>query len=549
MAVVQISRIQVRRGQKNQGSGLPQLASGELGWAIDTRELYIGNGAVSEGAPAVGNTKVLTEYDDIFNLVDTYSYRANDTYIQTGSTSTNPTKRTLQDRLDDRVNGASFGLTGEVTQNATAFLQRALDQLYLNASTKGSEASRVVLNLLPGIYVVDSTIRIPPNCAIVGAGQGKTVIRTNTDITSLFKSVNEESSPGDYSDGSDTTSTNQGRNIHIQGLTLETTVANNVLLHLDTVRDSKFIDVEFKGEWESGDAFTTDYAGVQIDMRVGAITSDNNTFQDCTFTGLSYGVVSDWDLKFNVFDNCKFSTLGYGVAFGTDTIIDSQASSGKTTGPRDNIISNSIFSDINRQAILIEEGVRNTSKGNKFVDVGNEGGVEGTDSEYSVIKFDRLGNQSTNDFFSRTAVLSYDQSFINNYPYIPEIEGFNSSELGFDSTMEINQGTTDKLFRLPGYSNAGYHIDYVITSKTNLATRTGTMDISVNASGNTVEISDDYTFSGNSADDEKLYFEARIVDEDGDLTNDTICVKSINNTSGDTSVMQFKVKIKNTNRS
>ena len=42
MAVVQISRIQMRRGQKNAGSGLPQLASGEIGWAVDTQEMYIG---------------------------------------------------------------------------------------------------------------------------------------------------------------------------------------------------------------------------------------------------------------------------------------------------------------------------------------------------------------------------------------------------------------------------------------------------------------------------------------------------------------------------
>ena len=48
MAVIQISRIQVRRGQKNAGSGIPQLASGELGWAVDSRELFIGNGAVSD---------------------------------------------------------------------------------------------------------------------------------------------------------------------------------------------------------------------------------------------------------------------------------------------------------------------------------------------------------------------------------------------------------------------------------------------------------------------------------------------------------------------
>ena len=66
MAIVSISRIQIRRGRKGQGSGLPQLAGGELGWAVDTQELFIGNGAVSEGAPAVGNSKVLTEHDNLF---------------------------------------------------------------------------------------------------------------------------------------------------------------------------------------------------------------------------------------------------------------------------------------------------------------------------------------------------------------------------------------------------------------------------------------------------------------------------------------------------
>ena len=60
MAVVQISRIQVRRGQANQGSGIPQLAGGELGWAVDEQELYIGNGSVAEGAPQVGNSKIIS---------------------------------------------------------------------------------------------------------------------------------------------------------------------------------------------------------------------------------------------------------------------------------------------------------------------------------------------------------------------------------------------------------------------------------------------------------------------------------------------------------
>ena len=64
MPVVELGQIQVRRGTANTGSGIPQLASGELGWAIDRQELYIGNGSVSDGSPTVGNTRILT-YNDV----------------------------------------------------------------------------------------------------------------------------------------------------------------------------------------------------------------------------------------------------------------------------------------------------------------------------------------------------------------------------------------------------------------------------------------------------------------------------------------------------
>ena len=60
MAIVQISRIQQRRGLQQD---LPQLASGEMGWSIDTNKLYIGNGTLAEGSPLPGqNTEILTEY-------------------------------------------------------------------------------------------------------------------------------------------------------------------------------------------------------------------------------------------------------------------------------------------------------------------------------------------------------------------------------------------------------------------------------------------------------------------------------------------------------
>ena len=55
MAIVQISRITHRQGL---AENLPQLAGGELGWSIDERKLYIGNGTLTDGAPVIGNTEV-----------------------------------------------------------------------------------------------------------------------------------------------------------------------------------------------------------------------------------------------------------------------------------------------------------------------------------------------------------------------------------------------------------------------------------------------------------------------------------------------------------
>ena len=70
MPIVQISRIQHRRGKR---TDLPQLAAGELGWVVDDQRLYIGNGTVADGAPAVGNTEILTSGSNLFDLLTDYT--------------------------------------------------------------------------------------------------------------------------------------------------------------------------------------------------------------------------------------------------------------------------------------------------------------------------------------------------------------------------------------------------------------------------------------------------------------------------------------------
>ena len=174
MAVFQISKIQVRRGKKAV-AGMPQLASGELAWAIDTQELYIGNGAIAEGSPFVGNTKVLTEKDNIFTLAEQYSYKPLSASIFTGIGV--DIGRSLQSRLDEgSVNARSFGIVAEEgpvpLKDQTELIQNAIWSLYSDGFTM---LNKVVLEFDPGYYKISGTIYLPSNVSIQGTGIGKTV--------------------------------------------------------------------------------------------------------------------------------------------------------------------------------------------------------------------------------------------------------------------------------------------------------------------------------------------------------------------------------------
>jgi len=413
VAVVQISRIQIRRGQKNQGTGLPQLSSGELGWAIDTQELFIGNGSVAEGAPQVGNTKVITEHDDLFTLADSYIYRNGDGSIVTGIDAVNPVERSLQDRLDDTVSVRAFGLTGESSQDATVLLQRAIDQLFLNSGSELSVSKRVKLVIEPGTYTINDTIKIPPYATIIGAGSDKTIIRQLNTNRAVIQTVSDESIPGGYIfDGEYAT---QARKIKLEGMTLSVSGGSKGLV-LSSCRDSNFDDIKIVGNWTVGalvpvDTTTTYDIALSLNSKNGGVETANNKFNNCSFENFGYGVVSNWDIDDNHFSNCKFASLGYGVMFGKDMIIDNLPANGTAYGPRNNTFESCIFKDTVYQAIKIDQGVNNISKENKFYTCGNNGGAD-DQPETAVISVSTLSNKSINDFFSRTKILSYSQGFI-----------------------------------------------------------------------------------------------------------------------------------------
>ena len=535
MAVIQISRIQVRRGQENAGSGLPQLASGEIGWGIDTQRMYIGNGSVSEGSPTVGNTEILTEHTDIFSLIDTYTYGIDDAIVQTGVDPTSPVQRTLQERLDEQVSVASFGAPGDGTVQ-TAALQRAIDQLFINDATKGNTTSRVVLSFGPGNYVIDGTLFLPPYATLEGAGKDKTVISTTANAP-IFQTVNSTSTPGSPASDATSTTVNQAKYISVRGMTLETSQSNSAIL-MQSCTDSLFEDLKFTGIWETGDPISSVNIAVQITALTTIVTSSKNEFVNCEFIGFSYGAESKYDITNNHFDRCVFQDLGYGVVFGNGT---SKGISGEFTGPLNNTVSNSEFRNIDRNAYVINTGKYNVSKNNHYYDVGNNGGVESV-AVYSVIKFDEASNRSESDYISRFETLSFDQGFIND-DFVPDYEGTLIADQGFSYELSIGQaGSNTTLFKLPADSDKVFEIEYVYRSTAVNAMRHGVLRYTCDRAVEDVQTVDEFEYTGDAAFVTNLTFSGTLIDADADAELDTLVVVHENTTTADSGSILFKVK-------
>ena len=525
MAVVQISKIQHRRGRKNSGTSLPQLASGEIGWAIDTQEVFIGNGSVSEGAPYVGNTKIITEHDNILDLALQYQYRRNDATIQTGPSSAQPVQRTVQERLDDVVSVRAFNVTGDGTTDDTLAIQRAIDQLYLNDATKGSASSRVKLVFEAGIYKLTAPLRIPPYANLQGAGKDKTIIR-QTGAFAIAYTVGSDSTPGVYTDTSTMTSLNQPQFIELQDMTLENTVANKPGLELIAAKNSTFNNLKIKGVWSyPSTALNADSVGLRLTAKSASVSCTDNLFDNVDITNFAYGVDSTFDIESNHFTNSTFYELRRGIRFGHNV---EPLTSGRQYGPHENKITHSRFSRITETGYEVIEGSGNTSESNTYVQVGNDGGTEET-ATYEVINFVSGGNVSSNDYFERSIELTTNPTYLNSIPYIPEVKGIVKSEHKYNTEVYIDSGASGSPFiKLPANTSTSHIIHYFYTSPLQAVTRQGTLFVNVDRENDIVHLTDDCSTIGNAANVEDLSFSVTL-ESAGTFTNDpTVFVRYTN---------------------
>jgi hypothetical protein len=250
MAIVQISRITQRKGLSE---NLPQLAGAEFGWVIDERRLFIGNGTIQEGAPAIGNTEILTEYSDIFAIAGLYTYKgeAGGYTVQTGPTAGDPVQRTLQSVLDETASVKDFGATGDGDTDDTEAINRALYQMFCRENNPQVRRS---LFFPAGIYRVTDSIKIPPYCKLYGEGGDSSVI---------FLTAADDSAVATYvaqtADSLQQTGVNIGnngaatpQNVEIYNMGFQSNEEVNLFL-IEDAEQISFQDVSFNGPFDQAD--------------------------------------------------------------------------------------------------------------------------------------------------------------------------------------------------------------------------------------------------------------------------------------------------------
>ena len=472
MAIVQVSRITNRKGLTE---NLPQLAGAELGWCVDSRRLFIGNGTLQEGAPVIGNTEILTEFSDITTL-SSYTYEDGVVgYIaQTGPTPGDPTVRTVQARLDDYTSVRNYGAVGDGVADDTGAINRALFDLYCRDTNTQIRRS---LFFPAGTYRVSDTILIPTYAKLMGEGADCSIILLDPDDSSAADYVAQ------FADSLQQTGVNIAnngatapRNIEISSMTFQTAINTDVFLVEDATQ-CYFDSVNFIGPLTeasiTSDLATDNIAGVRFASTTNFICNQI-TFDKCRFAGLTYGLNTLAQIQGVTVSNGNFDTLFQGVVLGDGAVIN-----GGPAGTR--IVANR-FNSIYAQGIVFGNVTLNVSSHNVFFDVANSFGGIGNPS-VPVISIGYDNNVSAYDMFERTN---------NDNNIIPRIEITGSTTTTGSSTASsiqlgrytrtngatfamTTQGSPQPIFTINSTDVRAFRMDYTIVA--GVTFRTGTFTV------------------------------------------------------------------------
>jgi hypothetical protein len=417
VAIVQISRITNRKGLQIE---LPQLAGAELGWSLDERRLFIGNGTLQEGAPTVGNTEILTEFSDILAFQTTYTYKGSAAgyEVQTGPDANDPVTQSLQSWLDQWATVKDFGAVGDGVTDDTDAINRALNQLFCREINPQIRRS---LYFPAGVYKVNQTIIIPPYATLYGEGADNSVIlMDNTDDAYVARTGDSLQQIGSNI-GSNGAITPQY--ITISNLGFQTADPTVDVFLVEDATECTFSNVNFMGPLIAANLDTNadNIAAVRFDSSPSLICQ-SITFDRCEFSGLTYAFNTDAQIRGITVSNSRFDVLYKGVVLGEGTPVQ-----GGPTGFR---VLHNFFDNIFAEGVVFGDVELNATGYNIFYDVGNH--FNGTLSPAtSVISVDNGNNICVADMFERA------DNFVTLYP---RINLSNKDSIGFVNGKYIEIG-------------------------------------------------------------------------------------------------------------
>lgn len=513
MPIIEIAKILVRRGQENQ-TGIPQLDSGEFGWAEDTEHLYIGK-RVSDGATNDANTRILTEqdYTSFFTLLQglntgtaasVYQYRhdAADPSID-GTNYIASTVTSIQaklDTLDPSV--VDFAVDGVLAygDGLGPALVNAINNLYKNTHPGKLQEARRRLLIPAGQFTITNTINLPPYTTLVGAGTGITVIEFQGG-GNMFQT---EDFSGNHTPGTMQSGGNSAQNVSISNMTLQYNSATTVLsqpsalIALNNVLNTNITNVEFKG-WDYGMNPTAYAAGITMtsynDGLTDGVLTENIYVDNCRFEGLTVGIQATGTVARSVINNNLFSDLTQGIVLTTDSAV--------LPGPTNFDISQNRFQRIVEDAIHIGANPsdiqgNNISSENYFIEVGNGASYDDNVNAVGspVISFLSPGNKTVNDTFNRRSVADHNVHSGNyDFYYNTLVAGHTTIQDGgiYTDTISANVPTPVAAIPLNGADQAA-RIQYQITNADSELSRKGELLVNISADGYT-SISDYYNYS------------------------------------------------------
>jgi len=390
MAIVQVSRITHRKGLSE---NLPQLAGAEFGWVIDQRKLYIGNGTLAEGAPAVGNTEVLTQYSDILSIANTYTFKGDEAgyTVVTGENTGNPVQRTLQSKLDDFASVKDFGAVGDGVVDDTLAINRALYQLFCRETN--SEVRRSLF-FPAGTYRVTDSINIPPYAKLYGEGSESSIIKLDVSADSTYGTYCARTADSKQQTGINIGSNSAigPRNIEISSMSFHSGEVTDIFFVQDVIQMS-FDDVNFVGPLVQADLTDAgdDIACIRFSSTVALVTKQIN-FNECRFSGCSYGINTDHQVQSVTVSNSRFDTLYQGVLLGQGTPVNG--------GPEGFRLVQNLFDDVAYEGIIVGNVNLNMSAYNIFLDVANN--FQGAGNPVAaIIDINGDNNVAVGDMFER----------------------------------------------------------------------------------------------------------------------------------------------------